>query len=379
VAGSNSALLAEQALKYRPEVIGISAPGAAAGLREALAGSGIEIVEGDEACAELARRPVDVVIAAIVGLAGLAGVLAALESGQTVALANKESLVSAGALVMSTARRNTARLLPVDSEHSAVFQCWQGWSGHSADMTVPGAGNPVDRICLTASGGPFRERDLSGFATISPHEAVRHPNWSMGRKISVDSATMMNKGLEVIEAAWLFDLPPESIDVVIHPQVAVHGLVYFHDGSVIGQLGTADMKTPISCALAWPDRLDWRPEPLDLLALGRLDFLPVDAARYPCFFLARQALCDGGVMPAVLNAANEVAVAAFLDGQIGFTDIATVVADCLETAPDGDVDSLPAVIDVDRRARDLASSRCLAIAAGPRETPLQVGKVSGNA
>ena len=361
VAGSNSARLAEQALACRPETVGLAAPEGADALREALAGTGIEIVVGEEACTDLARRPVDVVVAGIVGLAGLPGVLAALACGQTVALANKESLVSAGALAMATARRHGARLLPVDSEHSAIFQCWMGWSGHQTDMSKPVASDPVDRICLTASGGPFRTRDLDSFAMIQPEEAVKHPNWSMGQKISVDSATMMNKGLEVIEAAWLFGLQPRSIDVLIHPQVAIHGLIYFRDGSVIGQLGTADMKTPISYALAWPDRLDWNPEPLDLLALGQLDFMPVEADRYPCFFLARQALAAGGGMPAVLNAANEIAVAAFLDRQIGFTDIAAVVGYCLEHAPDGDVDSLEAVIDVDRRARDLATASCIRV------------------
>jgi len=358
VAGSNGMRLAEQALTYRPDIVGLASADGATALREALAGSGIEVVIGEEACTDLARRPVDVVVAGIVGLAGLPGVLAALSCGQTVALANKESLVSAGALAMATARRHGARLLPVDSEHSAIFQCWMGWPAHRIDTAAHETRRPVDRICLTASGGPFRTRDLDSFAMIRPEEAVKHPNWSMGQKISVDSATMMNKGLEVIEAAWLFDLPPHAIEVLIHPQVAIHGLIYFHDGSVIGQLGTADMKTPISYALAWPDRLDWRPEPLDLLSLGRLDFMAVEEDRYPCFFLARRALAEGGVMPAVLNAANEIAVAAFLDGQIGFTDIAVVVGHCLDQAPDGDVDSLEAVIAVDSRARELARARC---------------------
>ena len=370
VAGSNTALLVEQALKYRPDIVGLASTADAAALREALAGSGIEVAEGEDACTELARCPVDVVIAGIVGLAGLPGVLAALACGQTVALANKESLVSAGALAMATARRHGARLLPVDSEHSAIFQCWLGWSGHQKDVTAPSANGSVDRICLTASGGPFRMRDLDSFSMITPEEAVKHPNWSMGQKISVDSATMMNKGLEVIEAAWLFDLSPQSIEVLIHPQVAIHGLVYFHDGSVIGQLGTADMKTPISYALAWPDRLDWRPEPLDLLSMGRLEFMPVDPDRYPCFSLARQALAEGGVMPAVLNAANEVAVAAFLARQIGFTDIAAVVGHCLDHVPEGDVDSLEAVIAVDGRARDLAKTRCGAISQAASTKPL---------
>ena len=261
-------------------------------------------------------------------------------------------------MVTGTARRTGARILPVDSEHSAIFQCWQGWAGHQDDLVNASGVSGISHICLTASGGPFRDRDLESFDKITAAEAVRHPNWAMGQKISVDSATMMNKGLEVIEAAWMFDLGPQQIEVLIHPQVAVHGMVYFNDGSVIGQLGTADMKTPISVALAWPDRLDWRPEPLDLLSLGRLDFMAVEEARYPCFFLARDALASGGIMPAVLNAANEVAVAAFLNGRIGFAGISAIVDDCLQNAPDGDVRSLEAVLDVDARTRRLAESRC---------------------
>ena len=358
VAGSHSGLLAEQALRHHPETVGLASEEHAAELTAALAGSGIEIVIGEAACTALARRQVDVVVAGIVGLAGLPSVIAALECGQTVALANKESLVSAGALVTRTAAQNSARLLPVDSEHSAVFQCWLGWAGHAARDGTPVATDSIRSICLTASGGPFRDRPLDSFGSITPAEAVRHPNWSMGRKISVDSATMMNKGLEVIEAAWLFGLDNSRIDVLVHPQVAIHGLVYFNDGSVISQLGTADMKTPISYALAWPDRLMWDPEPLDLAAMGRLDFRAVDEQRYPCFRLARQALAAGGVMPAVLNAANEVAVDAFLDGRIAFTGITGLVSDCLDSAPHGDVDTLDAVLDVDRQTRDLARAMC---------------------
>ena len=358
VAGTHAGLLAEQALRHRPEIVGLASEDHAAELASALAGSGIEIVVGEAACTELARRPVDVVVAGIVGLAGLPSVLAALECGQTVALANKESLVSAGALATRTAARTRARLLPVDSEHSAIFQCWLGWAGHAAKGNVQADMRSIRSICLTASGGPFRDRPIDSFGSITPAEAVRHPNWSMGRKISVDSATMMNKGLEVIEAAWLFGLDSDRIDVLVHPQVAIHGLVYFNDGSVISQLGTADMKTPISYALAWPDRLDWNPEPLDLAAMGRLDFRNVDEMRYPCFRLAREALSAGGVMPAVLNAANEVAVDAFLNGEISFTGIAGVVSDCLENAPPGDVDTLAAVLDIDLQTRELARSMC---------------------
>ena len=358
VAGSNGHLLAEQALLCRPKVVGIADVESASVVREALAGTGIEIVHGEAACAELARIPVDVVVAGIVGLAGLASVLAAVQAGQTVALANKESLVSAGELVMAEARRTGARILPVDSEHSAVFQCWLGWASHRDDLSNAAAISEISHICLTASGGPFRDRDLSGFADITPAEAVRHPNWAMGQKISVDSATMMNKGLEVIEAAWLFDLPAQQIDVLIHPQVVIHGMVYFNDGSVIGQLGTADMKTPISYALAWPERLNWQPEPLDLLSFSSLDFMAVEEARYPCFFHARKALASGGIMPAVLNAANEVAVAAFLASRISFTEIAETVDYCLQHAPDGDLQSLEAVLDIDSRTRQIAMRKC---------------------
>ena len=360
VAGQNHATLADQALKYRPKAVGIATEEAAGPLREALSGTGIEIVISASASARLATEPVDIVVASIVGLAGLPSVMAALGAGQTVALANKESLVSAGALAMHAAAQTGARILPVDSEHSAIFQCWMGWRGHA----LVGAGenvakaSSISNICLTASGGPFRERDLASFDSITAAQAVKHPNWSMGQKISVDSATMMNKGLEVIEAAWLFDLPESKIDVLVHPQVAIHGMVTFRDGSVIGQLGTADMKSPISYALAWPDRLNWDPQPLDLALLGRLEFHHVEPARYPCFFLARQAITDGGIMPAVLNAANEIAVEDFLRGRIGFTSIAAVVEETLASAPDGDVGSLEAVLAVDAAARNKASAVC---------------------
>lgn len=362
VAGRNAVLLAEQALRFRPKAVGIADATGLEVLREGLAGSGIEIVHGEAACADLARIQADVVVAGIVGLAGLSSVLAAVEAGQTVALANKESLVSAGELVISQARRREARILPVDSEHSAVFQCWMGWAGHRSDLENAKSVSELSHICLTASGGPFRERELTSFDAITPAEAVRHPNWAMGQKISVDSATMMNKGLEVIEAAWLFDLEAAQIDVLIHPQVVIHGMVCFNDGSVVGQLGTADMKAPISYALSWPDRLDWKPEPLDLLAFGSLDFMEVEQARYPCFFHARDALAAGGIMPAVLNAANEIAVAAFLNSQIGFMQVSEIVDYCLHQAPDGDVRSLAGVKEVDRLTRQIATARCGTVA-----------------
>ena len=369
VAGTNWKMLSEQALAYRPSIVGIADETSLEPLRTALAGSGIEVVAGDVACAAIAAIPVDVVVAGIVGLAGLPAVLAAVEAGQTVALANKESLVSAGGLVTSVARQHGARLIPVDSEHSAVFQCWMGWAHGGAEFSdrnsaICDAGDPasIRHICLTASGGPFRDTPLENFTTITPAAAIKHPNWSMGPKISIDSATMMNKGLEVIEAAWLFDLPSSSIDVLVHPQVAIHGMVYFNDGSVIAQLGTADMKTPISYALAWPGRLDWRPEPLNLSALGTLTFQEVDSKRYPCFALARQALESGGGMPTILNAANEVAVDAFLKNQIGFMDIADIVAHSFEKTTEIPIDSLEAVMRLDRMARQTAEDACAAAA-----------------
>ena len=372
VAGQDWKTLAEQALAFQPSIIGIADEAALDSLRDAVAGHGIEVVTGAVNCAELAAMPVDVVVAGIVGLAGLPSVLSALGAGQTVALANKESLVSAGALVTGLAQANGGRLIPVDSEHSAIFQCWMGWVQHGLErdgtaaatttvcsaMTAEHDPASIRRICLTASGGPFRDMPLGDFGTITPAQATAHPNWSMGRKISVDSATMMNKGLEVIEAAWLFDLPSESIDVLVHPEVAIHGMVYFNDGSVIAQLGTADMKTPISYALAWPGRLNWNPEPLDLVTIGSLNFKPVEPARYPCFGLARQALEAGGGMPTILNAANEVAVAAFLDQKIGFSDISSIVDASLEKTPDASIDTVEDVMALDGAARRMAEATC---------------------
>ena len=354
VAGSNASLLAEQALKFRPKFVGINDERQLASLQSALVGTGIEVVAGTDACTSLAAEPVDIVVAGIVGLAGLPSVMAAVRAGQTVALANKESLVSAGGVVTRAAQSFGARLLPLDSEHSAIFQCWQGWAGHSETGQICADTSDISHICLTASGGPFRDRSLDSFESITPADAIKHPNWEMGRKISVDSATMMNKGLEVIEAAWLFDLAPNRIEVLIHPEVAIHGLVYFRDGSVISQIGTADMKTPISYALAWPQRLPWDPSPLDLAGLGQLNFRNVDTARYPCFGLAVEALTAGGNAAAVLNGANEIAVSAFLNGKIGFMRIAEIVDAVLQSGSEGSVDSLEAVFATDKLARDAA-------------------------
>lgn len=355
VGGSNVEKLADLALEFKPDVVGIADLGKQARLAERLAGSKIKIVAGDDECAALAAIKVDIVIAGIVGIAGLSSMMKAVEAGQTIGLANKESLVSAGHVISHAAEKHGARLIPLDSEHSAIFQCWHGWQERLDGKNINQDMSSILRICLTASGGPFLSRPLDKFASIKPIDAVTHPNWEMGRKISVDSATMMNKGLEVIEAHFLFDVPAEQIEAVIHPQSVVHGMMYFRDGSIIAQLGSADMQMPISYALKMPGRLNWNPEPLDIVALGRLEFMAIEPDRFPCFGLARDALIQGGATPAILNGANEVAVAAFLDGQISFSAIATIVANTLSANIVGDVNTLDAVIAVDNDARRIAS------------------------
>ena len=313
-------------------------------LKSLLDGSGIEAAAGPDAVVEAAMRPADWVMAAIVGAAGLAPTLAAVRRGAIVALANKEALVCAGALATAEAKRHGARFLPVDSEHNAIFQVFDAEDAHA-----------VERIVLTASGGPFRERSIEAMAAVTPAEAVKHPNWSMGAKISIDSATMMNKGLEIIEAHHLFALESGQIDVVVHPQSVVHGLVYYKDGSVLAQLGSPDMRTPIAHALGWPKRIAAPSPRLDLARLGRLTFEPPDLERFPALLLARAALLAGGGAPTVLNAANEVAVAAFLDSRIGFLDIAAIVEDTLAALPGRRIDTLEDVYDCDRAARDVAT------------------------
>ena len=354
VAGSDAEGLAALAREFRPKMIGLYDLTKLDQLRSALTDIDVEIIVGEAGCTQIAASPVDMVVAGIVGIAGLPSVLAAVQSGQTIALANKEALVSAGGLVMREAARCGAHILPVDSEHNAVFQCWQGWNGHASKQLGQADTDLLSHICLTASGGPFLHTPLDDLPAMTPQQAVRHPNWSMGQKISVDSATMMNKGLEVIEAYWLFGLQPDQIEVLIHPQQAVHGMVYFRDGSVLAQLAGADMRTPISYALAWPERLQWADTRLDLAAIGQLSFEAVDMQRFPCFALARQALRDGGAAPAILNAANEVAVAAFLQGKIGFTRIAAVVDTVLGQSASAQIDSLEAVMAIDAASRDLA-------------------------
>jgi 1-deoxy-D-xylulose-5-phosphate reductoisomerase len=354
VAGSDAEGLAALAREFRPKMIGLHDLTKLDQLRSALADIDVEIIAGEAGCTQIAASPVDMVVAGIVGIAGLPSVLAAVQAGQTIALANKEALVSAGGLVMREAARCGAHILPVDSEHNAVFQCWQGCNGHASKHIGQADTDLLSHICLTASGGPFLHTPLDDLPAMTPQQAVRHPNWTMGQKISVDSATMMNKGLEVIEAYWLFGLQPDQIEVLIHPQQAVHGMVYFRDGSVLAQLAGADMRTPISYALAWPERLQWADTRLDLAAIGQLSFEAVDMQRFPCFALARQALRDGSAAPAILNAANEVAVAAFLQGKIGFTRIAAVVDTVLDQSASAQIDSLEAVMAIDAASRDLA-------------------------
>ena len=332
--------LARAALEHRAELAVVADENAYAALRAALAGSGIETAAGEAALAAAGARPADWVMAAILGAAGLAPTLEAVRRGALVALATKESLVCAGRLFTDEVRRSGATLLPVDSEHNAIFQALGG-----ADL------GDVERLILTASGGPFRTRALADMARIAPEEAVLHPNWSMGAKISVDSATMMNKGLELIEAHHLFDLPAERIEILVHPESVVHSLVAFRDGSVLAQLGAPDMRIPIAHTLGWPRRLDVPTPRLDLARVATLRFEAPDPVRFPALRLARDALGAGGGLPTVLNAANEVAVAAFLERRLGFLDIARVVEGALERGSLRAPESIGEVIALDRETR----------------------------
>ncbi|HEX8443628.1 MAG TPA: 1-deoxy-D-xylulose-5-phosphate reductoisomerase [Allosphingosinicella sp.] len=313
-------------------------------LREALDGSGTQPAAGPDAVVEVAGSGADLTMAAIVGCAGLAPVMAALKSGRTVALANKESLVSAGGVMTSAAAESGAMILPVDSEHNAIFQCFDHARPHG-----------IRRIVLTASGGPFRTRSLEEMRQVTPAEAVAHPNWSMGAKTSVDSATLMNKGLELIEAFHLFRLGADAFDAVIHPQSVVHSLVEYVDGSVLAQLGAPDMRIPIAYTLAYPERMETPCERLDLVRTGRLDFEAPDLERFPALGLAKAILAEGGAKPAILNAANEIAVAAFLDSRIGFLDIATIASEALSVYDPPAPRSVDEVFEVDARAREISS------------------------
>ena len=344
--------LLEQCLRHRPRYAVTGRAEDVAGLAERLRGAGLatEVLAGPAALERVAALPeVDTVMAAIVGAAGLPPTLAAVRAGKRVLLANKEALVMAGGLFMAEVKAHGAVLLPIDSEHNAVFQ----------SLPAEYAGDPeragVSHILLTASGGPFRATPLERLAAVTPAQACAHPNWSMGRKISVDSATMMNKGLEVIEARWLFNLDAERIQVVIHPQSVIHSLVQYVDGSVVAELGNPDMRTPIAHALAWPERIAAGVAPLDLPAIAQLSFEAPDLERFPCLALAFRALRAGGSAPAVLNAANEVAVAAFLEGRLPFLGIAALIGATLDALPAAELPDLTAVFAADAQARRLAT------------------------
>lgn len=335
--------LAAQAIMLRPRVAVIGDAAAYRQLKEALSGTGVAVAAGPDALVEAAHRPADWTMAAIVGAAGLEPTIAAIRRGAVVALANKECLVSAGRLMMDEVRAAGATLLPVDSEHNAIFQVF--------DFEQP---ESVESIILTASGGPFRTMDRAVMAHVTPAQAIAHPNWDMGAKISVDSATLMNKGLELIEAHHLFGLPAERIEILIHPQSVIHGMVAYVDGSVLAHLGAPDMRTPIAHALGWPERISTPAARLDLAKLGQLTFEPPDLERFPALRLAGQALKTGGAAPTILNAANEIAVQGFLAGRIGFLDIARIVEETLATVDEPDVSDLSEIRDIDHRARAAA-------------------------
>jgi 1-deoxy-D-xylulose-5-phosphate reductoisomerase len=337
--------LAEAARRVNARRAVIADAGRGPALEAALAGSGIETAAGEGAVLEAAASGADWTMAAIVGTAGLRPTMEALRGGRTVALANKEALVSAGALMTGAARESGATLLPVDSEHNAIFQCF--------DAARPGS---VRRVILTASGGPFREKSLDEMRSMTPSQAVAHPNWSMGAKISVDSATLMNKGLELIEAFHLFPLQEEQFEVVIHPQSVIHSLVEYVDGSYLAQLGAPDMRIPIAYTLAWPERMETPCERLDLVKVGLLSFEAPDLERFPALALAHEALRAGSPKPAILNAANEMAVASFLDGTIGFLDIASIAAESLQCCDPPAPASIEEVLEIDREARAAAAT-----------------------
>ncbi len=341
--GGNWELLAEQARKFQPNFVAISEVEHLGNLQDALKDLDIQIAAGPEGLIEAAKRPAEWVMAGIVGTAGLPSTIEAVRRGTTVAFANKECLVSAGTIMMREVEKARATLLPVDSEHNAIFQVFEN---NNKDM--------VDRIILTASGGPFRNCTPSEMTTKTPEQAIAHPNWQMGAKISVDSATMMNKGLEIIEAHYLFGIPEDRIEVLVHPESIVHSLVAYKDGSVLAQLGMPDMSIPIANALAWPQRIKVEGKSLDLSEIGRLSFEPPDMNRFPAIRLAREALRFGGTAPLILNAANEVAVEGFLAGTIRFTDIVKVVEKALERGPNQLLENIESVLETDQLVRVLA-------------------------
>ena len=344
-ANGNAADLAKLAREFDAEIAVVADETAYAALVEALAGSSTKAAAGPAALVEAAQMGADWTMAAIVGCAGLPPTMAAIEAGKTVALANKEALVSAGDLMMAAVERSGATLLPVDSEHNAIFQCLAG--GHI---------DQVRKITLTASGGPFRTFSLDQMRAVTPAQAVAHPNWDMGAKISVDSATMMNKGLELIEAHHLFPVGLDRLDIVVHPQSVIHSMVEYVDRSTLAQLGSPDMRIPIASTLAWPARIETNSEPLDLARISKLEFEVPDLVRFPALQLARTSAEQGGAAPAILNAANEVSVAAFLNGQIGFLDIANVVSSTLDGYSPNAPHSLEHLFSIDAAARSYAKS-----------------------
>ena len=346
VAGRNLRLLAKQIRQFSPACVAIRREEDVPRLRDLLGRQKVEILHGEAGASAVATAPeIDVVLAAIVGGAGLMPCFSGVLAGKEIALANKEALVMAGELFVGAAKMKGVRLLPVDSEHSAIFQCLQG--NDRAE---------VDKIILTASGGPFLKTPLRRLEGVSVEQALKHPNWKMGQKITIDSATMMNKGLEVIEARWEFDMDPRRIEVVIHPQSVVHSMVRYQDGSIIAQLGIADMRIPIAYALAFPHRLKGNWRGLDLTQQKLLNFLPVEKKRFPALSLAYHALREGGTMPVVLNAANEVAVAAFLDRRIGFREIHRIISSIMQKHTNRQAKAIGDILEVDRWTREKASS-----------------------
>jgi len=353
-AQENAVLLIEQARALRPRYVAIGNEAHFQTVKSALAGTSTEVAAGRAAVIEAAARPAEWVMSAIVGAAGLEPTLAAIKRGAVIGLANKETLVSAGAVVMREVTRCNAIMVPVDSEHSAIFQCLEQNNSEA-----------VEKIILTASGGPFRQKSLAEMAEMTPEQAVAHPNWSMGAKISVDSATMMNKGLELIEAHYLFGLPDEQIEILVHPQSVIHSMVAYRDGSVLAQLGSPDMRTPIAYALGWPKRISAPADRLDFSKVRQLTFEAPDETRFPALRIARETLRAGGGASSVLNAANEVAVAAFLGRQIRFTDIAAIAEQVLSELPGGQIERLDQVLALDAEARRRATD---AVAARRRNT-----------
>ncbi len=349
-ANSTVDLLADQTAAFHPSVVAITDATRVDAFRQSCRDKGVavpEVVTGEHGLRQIASATeVDIVVSGAVGAAGLAPTYSAVASGKTVALANKEAMVMAGELLRNTAKKTRATIIPVDSEHSAIDQCLRS-----------GQRNEVKRLILTASGGPFRETPVEQFSEISPDQALKHPVWKMGRRITIDSATLMNKGLEVIEAHWLFDLPAEKIDIMVHPQSIVHSMVEFVDGSIIAQLGTADMRTPIQYALTYPERLPSPLASLDWAAVSRLDFQPSDRKKFPCISLAYQAMHVGGTAPAVLNASDEIAVEAFLDRRISFPDIPKIVENALAAHENTAADSIESIIEADHWARAYARRR----------------------